>query len=50
MEIDLTRLSFQVLCGKYLIHPAIALENEKIIKALIAKDDEEVERLLKEEF
>ena len=41
---------FAALCGKYLIAPAIALEDEEIFAALKAKDATEVERLLRENF
>lgn len=44
------RYEFIVLCEHYGIAPAIALENEKVRAALKARDDAEVERLLREEF
>ena len=46
----MTSTQFQILCGKYLIDVEIALENENILNALRNKDDEEVERILMEEF
>jgi hypothetical protein len=46
----MTSTQFQILCGKYLIDVEIALENENILNALRNKDDEEVERILTEEF
>ena len=41
---------FAELCSQYTVHPAIALENEEIARALEAKDDNLVEKLLKELF
>lgn len=41
---------FLVLCGKYLIDPAIALENDALHAALARRDDKEVERILAEDF
>lgn len=46
----MTRNEFAVLCGKYLIHPSIALENEAIREALARRNDDEIERILREEF
>lgn len=46
----MTQTQFAVLCGKYLIEPALALENDKIVQALKDKDDAKVEELLKTEF
>ncbi len=43
-------LDFEVLCGKYLIDPALALENENLREALKRRDDAEVERIIREEF
>lgn len=43
-------LEFQALCGKYLISPELALENERIVAALKAQDAGEVERILREEY
>ena len=52
MNIKMTYLEmeFLSLCGEYLIHPAIAFENELIKKAYAKKDIEEIKRLLEEEF
>ena len=47
---NMTQFSFQALCAHYGIHPSVALENEAIVEALKARDDEAVERILKEEF
>lgn len=41
---------FAALCGEHLIDPGIALEDAEVVAALEAKDDAEVERLLKENF
>ena len=46
----MTGSQFQTLWGKYLIDVDIALENEKVLDALRNRDDEEVERILTEEF
>ena len=46
----MTKFSFQALCAHYGVHPDIALENEALVDALRARDDQEVERILKEEF
>ena len=46
----MTKSNFYALCNQYCILPAIALENESIIKALKNKDDSEVNRILKEDF
>lgn len=45
----MTRLEFIAMCGEYLVDPGIALENENIVEALQSKNDDEVERLLREE-
>lgn len=44
------RIDFEILCGKYLIEPSLAIENEKIKEALKNRNDEEIEILLKNEF
>lgn len=44
------RIEFLALCGKYLISPDLALENDSIREALQERDDEAVEYLLKTEF
>ena len=41
---------FIALCEKYLVAPAIALENTALVAALAKRDDAEVERILREEF
>lgn len=46
----MTQFNFIALCEKYLIAPSIAMENEDLCAALVRKDDEEVERILREEF
>jgi hypothetical protein len=46
----MTRTEFLILCLKYNIDPALALENENIVKALRAKNNAEVERILENEF
>ena len=46
----MTRSEFDALCSKYLIHPAIALENEDIVAAIKEKDATKVEDLLKNNF
>lgn len=46
----MTANDFAALCGEYLIDPALALEDEEIVKALAAKDRAEVERLVRENF
>jgi hypothetical protein len=33
----MTRTAFEVLCGQHLIDPALALENDRIVKALRAR-------------
>lgn len=46
----MTKNEFTALCEKYLVHPAVALDNEEIVKALKAKDRQKVEQILKEQF
>ena len=46
----MTRLSFILRCNKNLIIPELALENDKIIKALKNRDDKKVFELLDTEF
>lgn len=41
---------FIILSCKYGIDPAIALENENLVKALKSRNDKEVVRILREEF
>jgi len=43
-------MEFLALCGEYLIHPAIAFENELIQAAYKNKDVKEIKKLLEEEF
>lgn len=46
----MSKNKFAVLCEKYNVLPEIALENENIVEALQSRDDELVEKLLKETF
>jgi hypothetical protein len=46
----MTRIEFIALCGKYLIAPSLALENEDLCDALRNKDVKLVEKILKEQF
>jgi hypothetical protein len=46
----MTQNQFVALCEQHLVDPAIALENENVVKALNDRNDQEVERLLTEEF
>jgi len=46
----MTSTEFIELCSKRDIYAPIALENEKIIEALKARDDELVNKLLDSEF
>lgn len=46
----MTKSEFMYECGKRLIEPSIALENESIEKALIERDGEKVITLLDSEF
>ena len=46
----MTKLEFILECNELLIDPAIALENEQVVEALKNRDDDEVKRLLMEEF
>ena len=41
---------FVTLCNENLIYPAIALENENIVKALKNRNDKLVKKLILEEF
>ena len=47
---EMTNTKFIYLCGVHTIDPAIAIEHPDIIAALENRDDDEVERLLLEEF
>lgn len=46
----MTQNEFLSLCMRYTVPPELALENEALIEALAARDDAEVERILREEF
>ena len=46
----MTRTEFLILCNTLTIHPSMALENEKVRKALAKRDDAKVKRLLETEF
>mgnify|MGYP001448202754 CR=1 FL=1 len=46
----MTKSEFMYECGKRLIEPSIALENESIEAALLARDYEKVVSLLDNEF
>lgn len=46
----MTRLDFHAACGLVSVAPAIALENDELVEALMAKDDELVIKILKEQF
>lgn len=42
--------TFLSLCERYGVAPSVALENDALRHALAARDDAEVERVLKEDF
>jgi hypothetical protein len=46
----MTANEFNQLCQFHCVDPSIALENENIIEALQARDDEKVEQVLTIEF
>lgn len=46
----MTMMEFQVECGKVLIDAALALENDRVKKAVINNDMEELRKALREEF
>ena len=46
----MTRLDFYALCEKYTVDPLFAFENESLRKAVYDSNDEEIERILREEF
>ena len=47
----MTRTAFEILCGQHLIEPALALENDRIIKALRARVSiEELDLIMTAEF
>lgn len=41
---------FALLCAQYNIAPEVALERDTIRAALLARNDAEVERILRDEF
>jgi hypothetical protein len=46
----MTHNEFVALCYEQCIHPDVALENDDVVKALKARDDELVQQLLTNEF
>jgi hypothetical protein len=46
----MTQLEFLALCGKYLIDPGLAIEDENIKSCLAERDDTELERILREDY
>lgn len=46
----MTANTFLAICGEYLIDPDIALENEAVKEALLARNDKLVRKILEEEF
>jgi len=46
----MSKFEFMALCGEHLIDPDMALENDNLNLALLARDDAEVVRVLTEEF
>lgn len=46
----MTKTQFLIECAKREIDPAIALENEALEAALLARNDAEAVRILNEEF
>lgn len=46
----MTQNEFAEMCARYLIDPAIALENENLVQAIRDKNRDEVDRILREEF
>ena len=46
----MTRDEFNEACKEVLVAPPVALENDDLRAALEAKDDDEVRRILREEF
>ena len=46
----MTREQFLILCNRYTVAPEVALENQDLVTALRAKDQGEVERILREDF
>ena len=48
--VEMMSRKFHGLCEKYVIDPEVAVKNGALVEALDARDDAEVERILKEEF
>ena len=48
--ITMTQNQFNALCNEHGIAPSIALENEELIEALRERNDEQVIRIITEEF
>lgn len=46
----MSKFEFLALCEQYTIEPSLALENPLIVEALRERDDDEVERVLREEY
>ena len=47
----MTRTAFEILCGKHLIEPALALENDRVVAALRARVSiEELDVIMTAEF
>ena len=46
----MTKHEFIAICLENSIEPNIALENDKLNNALCDRDDEKVEKIIKEEF
>lgn len=46
----MTANEFAAICGEYLLDPALALENERVVNAVRADDIEELHKALEEEF
>jgi hypothetical protein len=46
----MTQNQFNALCNEHGIAPSIALENEELIEALRERNDEQVIRIITEEF
>lgn len=49
-EIHMTKNEFIEACVEHAVIPSVALENDAVQDALKRRDDEEVHRLLAEEF
>ena len=46
----MSKFEFLIACGEVSVDVGVALENDNIREALTNRDDEEVKRILKEEF